>query len=437
MRLEDPAALTHRRILRIAGPIVLSNATVPLLGAVDTAVIGQMGLAAPIGAVGLGSTILMIFYWAFGFLRMSTSGLAAQDKGAGDPLALSATLIRAALIGAGGGLMLVVLHPLLFALAFQVAPASDEVERLARQFLTIRIWAAPASIALYGITGYLVGTERPRAVLALQLWQNGVNMGLDLLFVPGLGWGVPGVALATTLAEVSGLVLALWLVRDRLIRLPMALLMARDALRRTFSASRDILIRTVILQLSFTAFTFIGARFGDTTLAANQILSTFLGITAFALDGFAFAAETLVGQAIGARDPEALRRATRLAMLWGYIGAAFLAVALALGGWLAIQTMTTAPDVRAEALALLPFLVAAPLIGVACWIFDGIFIGALMTGAMRNAAIQVGLFYAAALAILVPLFGNPGLWSALMLMNAARGLTLWRAFPRVLARATA
>lgn len=437
MRLDDPGALTHRRILRIAVPIVLSNATVPMLGAVDTAVIGQMGQAAPIGAVGLGATILMIFYWAFGFLRMSTSGLAAQDKGAGDKLALSATLIRTTLIGAGGGMVLVVLHPLLFALAFRIAPASDEVEQLARQFLTIRIWAAPASIALYGITGYLVGTERPRAVLALQLWQNGVNMALDLAFVPGLGWGVPGVALASTLAEVSGLILALWLVRERLIRLPLALLLAKEALTRTFSASRDILIRTVILQLSFTAFTFIGARFGDTTLAANQILSTFLGITAFALDGFAFAAETLVGQAIGARDAGALRRAVRLSMLWGYIGAALLAAALAVGGWLAIQTMTTAPDVRAEALALLPFLVAAPLIGVACWIFDGIFIGALMTGAMRNAAIQVGLFYAATLAILVPLFGNPGLWCALMLMNAARGLTLWRAYPRVLARATA
>lgn len=426
--------LTHRRILKIAGPIILSNSTVPLLGAVDTAVIGQMGQAAPIGAVGLGATVLMIFYWAFGFLRMSTSGLAAQGKGAGDGLALSATLIRATAIGIGAGLVLILLHPLLFAGVFALAPASQGVEDLARQFLQIRIWAAPASIGLYALTGYLIGVERPRAVLVLQLWQNGVNLGLDLLFVPVLGWGVPGVAWASTIAELTGLALALWLVRDRLIRLPMATLMDRVALRQSFTASRDIMIRTVLLQLSFTAFSFLGARMGDTALAANQILQSFLGIMAFALDGFANAAETLVGQAIGARDRAGLIRATRLSMAWGYAGAAALALILAASGWLAIQTMTTAEDVRAEAVRLLPFLIAAPLIGNAAWIYDGVFIGALETGAMRRAAIGVAIFYALALALLVPPFGNPGLWSALMLMNAARGLALHRAFPQVLAR---
>ena len=426
--------LTHRRILKIAGPIILSNSTVPLLGAVDTAVIGQMGQAAPIGAVGLGATVLMIFYWAFGFLRMSTSGLAAQGKGAGDAQALSATLIRATAIGIGAGLVLILLHPLLFAGVFALAPASQGVEDLARQFLQIRIWAAPASIGLYALTGYLIGVERPRAVLVLQLWQNGVNLGLDLLFVPVLGWGVPGVAWASTIAELTGLALALWLVRDRLIRLPMATLMDRVALRQSFTASRDIMIRTVLLQLSFTAFSFLGARMGDTALAANQILQSFLGIMAFALDGFANAAETLVGQAIGARDRAGLIRATRLSMAWGYAGAAALALILAASGWLAIQTMTTAEDVRAEAVRLLPFLIAAPLIGNAAWIYDGVFIGALETGAMRRAAIGVAIFYALALALLVPPFGNPGLWSALMLMNAARGLALHRAFPQVLAR---
>ena len=427
--------LSHRRILKIALPIILSNSTVPLLGAVDTAVIGQMGQAAPIGAVGLGATILMIFYWAFGFLRMSTSGLAAQAKGAGDGAELSAVLLRATLIGAGGGLAVLVLHPLLFAGAFAISPASEGVEALARQFLTIRVLAAPASIALYALVGYLIGVERPRAILVLQLWQNGVNLGLDLLFVPGFGWGVAGVAWASTLAEVSGLALGLWLVRDALRRLPLAVILAPGALRQTFAASRDILVRTVLLQLSFTAFTFLGARFGDTELAANQILMIFLGIMANALDGFANAAETLVGQAIGARDAAGLRRATRLSMGWGYAGSAALAAALALGGWLAITTMTTAPDVRAEALSLLPFLVAAPLIGNAAWIYDGIFIGALETRTMRQAAVQVTVIYALALAVLVPIFGNPGLWAALMVMNAARGLTLRRAFPRVLARA--
>lgn len=432
-------ALTHRRILMIAFPIVLSNATVPLLGAVDTAVIGHLGLAAPIGAVGIGATILSTLYWAFGFLRMSTSGLAAQSKGAGDAVELSATLIRVLAVAFAAGLTLILLHPWLFALALRIAPASPEVESMALTFLSIRIWAAPATIGLYALTGYLVGTERTRAVVALQLWQNGLNMGLDLWFVMGLGWGVGGVATASLLAELTGFALGLYLVREALAPLRAALkrLIDPEALRRTFSASRDILIRTVILQVSFTTFVFLGARFGDTTLAANAILLQFLSIMAFALDGFAFAAETLVGQAMGGRDPLALRRAARMAMQWGYGGAVALSLIFAFGGYLAIHLMTTAPDVRAEALTLLPWLIAAPLIGTACWIYDGIFIGALMTHAMRTAALQVAVLYAAALAILVPTFGNQGLWAALMLMNAARGLTLRRAFPQILARAEA
>ncbi len=429
--------LTHRRILTIAIPIVLSNATVPLLGAVDTAVIGHLGLAAPIGAVGLGATILSTLYWAFGFLRMSTSGLAAQAKGAQDPVEHSATLLRALLIAVIAGIALITFHRPLFALAFQIAPASPQVESLALTFLSIRIWAAPATIGLYSLTGYFVGTERTRAVLLLQLWQNGLNIALDLWFVIGLGHGVAGVATASLIAELTGLALGLYLAREALAPLRAALKRLADpqALRRTFSASRDILIRTIILQLSFTTFVFLGARFGDTTLAANAILLQFLSIMAFALDGFAFAAESLVGQAMGAKDPAALKRAARMSMQWGYGGAILLAITFGLGGYLAITLMTTASDVRTEAFHLLPWLIAAPLIGTACWIYDGIFIGALMTHIMRNAAIVVACIYAAILAILVPTFGNQGLWAALMLMNATRGLTLYRAFPQILTRA--
>ena len=185
-------AITHGRVLRIAGPIVLSNATVPLLGAVDTAVIGQLGDAASLGAVGIGAVILATLYWAFGFLRMSTSGLAAQAQGAGDGGERSAVLFRALIVGGLAGLVLVAAQGALFAGAFWVSPASAEVETLARDYLAIRIWGAPATIALYALTGWLVGLERTRGVLILQLWQNGLNIGLDLWFVLHLGWGVPG-----------------------------------------------------------------------------------------------------------------------------------------------------------------------------------------------------------------------------------------------------
>lgn len=426
--------ITHGRVLRIAVPIVLSNATVPLLGAVDTAVIGQLGDPAALGAVGIGAVILATLYWAFGFLRMSTSGLAAQAHGAGDHAERSAVLLRALIVGAVAGLALVAVQVLLFAAAFAVAPASAKVEHLAGQYLAIRIWGAPATIALYAITGWLIGLGRTRGVLALQVWQNGVNVGLDLWFVLGLGWGVPGVASATLIAEWTGLVLALWLAREAFgpgFREAMALLGNRLALRRMFTASRDIMGRTIILQLSFTSFVFLGARFGDVTLAANQVLMQFLEVTAYALDGFAFAAEALIGQAVGARSASQTRAAARICMQWGIGGAIGLALVFALTGPAIIDLLTTSGVVREEARAYLPWLVAAPLIGIAAWIYDGIFIGAMLTGDMLRAMLASVAVYVLALAVLVPLLGNHGLWAALMVLNGTRTLTLWRLYPKV------
>lgn len=430
--------ITHGRVLRIAGPIVLSNATVPLLGAVDTAVIGQLGDAASLGAVGIGAVILATLYWAFGFLRMSTSGLAAQAHGAKDAGERSAVLIRALIVGLGAGLALVLAQGLLFAAAFWVAPASAQVEGLARDYLEIRIWGAPATIALYALTGWLVGLGRTRGVLVLQLWQNGLNIGLDLWFVLGLGWGVPGVAAATLIAEWTGLLLALWLARDAFgaaLREALARLGDRVALRQLFSVSRDIMARTIILNLSFTTFVFLGARFGDVTLAANQVLMQFLEITAYALDGLAFAAEALVGQAIGARSVSQTKAAGRICMQLGIGGAAVLALVFALTGPGIIDLMTTSPEVREAARGYLPWLVAAPLIGVAAWIYDGIFIGALLTGDMMRAMVLSVAVYVVALAVLVPLGGNHGLWAALMVLNATRTVTLWRKYPKIAARA--
>jgi MATE family multidrug resistance protein len=206
------------------------------------------------------------------------------------------------------------------------------------------------------------------------------------------------------------------------------------ALRAMFTASRDIMLRSVILQLSFTTFVFLGARFGDDTLAANQILLQFLSIMAFALDGFAFAAESLVGQAIGQGSRAALQQASRICMQWGYGGAILLALTLAFAGPVLIDLMAKAETVQQAALLYLPWLIAAPLIGAAAWIYDGIFIGALMTGAMVRAALQVVVVYIAALLLLVPTIGNHGLWAALMVMNAARGITLNRAYPAIAAR---
>lgn len=428
--------LTHGRVLRIAVPIVLSNATVPLLGAVDTAVIGQMGQAAPLGAVGLGAVVLATLYWMFGFLRMSTSGLAAQAEGAGDLPERTAVLLRALMLAGLTGLGLVALQGLLFAGAFRLAPASTEVESLARQYLAIRIWGAPATIALFAVTGWQIALERTRGVLALQLVQNGINIALSVWLVIGLGWGVPGVAWATLTAEWGGLALALWLCRDAfgpVLRPALARLRDATALRRMFTASRDIMGRTVILQLCFTTFVFLGARFGDVTLAANQVLMQFLELTAHALDGFAFAAEALIGQSVGARSRAATRRAAAICLQWGVAGAVGLVAIFALTGPQLIDLMTTAPDVRAAARTFLPWLVAAPLIGVTAWIFDGIFIGAMRTGPMLRTTVMSAGVYALALAVLIPALGNHGLWAALMLLNVSRSITMARAWPAVVA----
>jgi MATE family multidrug resistance protein len=435
----DPVgALTHRRLLNIAVPVVLANVTVPLLGAVDTAVVGQMGEAAPIGAVGLGAVILTGLYWIFGFLRMGTTGLTSQAIGAGDRPEADALLTRALLIAFAAGAGIIALQVPLFAGAFLLAPASDEVEAMARDYMAIRVWSAPALIALYGITGWLIAAERTRAVLAIQLVMNGMNIALDLWFVLGLGWGVPGVAVATFLAEWSGFAVGLWFCRDAILRghwkdWPRVFDAAR--LRRMGVVNGDILIRSLLLQGIFISFLFLGAGFGDVPLAANQVLLQFLHITAYAMDGFAFGAETLVGQAMGARRRAALRRAARLASLWGLGTGAAFAAAFAIAGPSIIDVMTTAEPVREAARDYLPWVVLAPFLGAAPWMLDGIFIGATRTRDMRNMMAVSAAIYAAAALALTPAFGNHGLWAALIVSFVARGLTLWLRYPALEAEA--
>ncbi|MCB1368213.1 MAG: MATE family efflux transporter [Rhodobacteraceae bacterium] len=419
--------LTHRRVLKIAVPIVLANATVPILGVVDTGVVGQMGQAAPIGAVGIGAIILTAIYWIFGFLRMGTTGLTSQAHGAGHQVEVKALLMRALLTGAAGGVLVIALQVPLAALAFRLAPASAEVEGMAATYLQIRVWSAPAAIALYGITGWLIALERTRAVLLLQVWMNGLNVVLDLWFVLGLGWGVGGVATATFLAEWSGLALGLVICRKGFAGgawRDWARVFDLKRIRRMMSVNGDILVRSVLLQAAFISFLFFGAGFGDVTLAANQVLLQFLHITAYGLDGFAFAAETLVGQAMGAGALTTLRRSAILTSGWGLVIVLALAVVFALFGGAIIDLIAKAPEVQVEARAYLGWMVAAPLIGIGSWMLDGIFIGATRTRDMRIAMFWSALVYVGAVLVLVPLWGNHGLWAALMVFFVARAATL-------------
>lgn len=424
--------ITHRRILSIALPIVLSNATVPILGAVDTGVVGQLGDPIPIGAVGIGAVILSAVYWVFGFLRMGTVGLTSQALGAEDRGEADALLSRALLVGLSGGVLIILLQLPLFTAAFLLSPASDQVESLARDYMTIRIWSAPAAIALFGITGWLIAAERTRAVLLIQLWMNGLNILLDIIFVLELGWGVQGVAFATFLAEWSGLALGLWFCRDAFGRpywRQWPRILDRARLWHMASVNRDILIRSMLLEAIFISFLFFGAKFGDVPLAANQVLLQFVHIFAYALDGFAFSAETLVGRAKGRRDPVRLRRSAVLTSLWGSVVAVMLALAIAVAGPALIDLMTTSPEVRAEARNYLPWVIATPILGVAAFQLDGIFIGATQVRDMRNMMFLSALVYFAAVSVLVPVFGNHGLWQALLISYAARAVFLGWKYP--------
>lgn len=430
--------ITHRRVLNVAIPIVISNATYPILGLVDTGVVGQLGEAAPIGAVGIGAIILSGFYWLFGFLRMGTSGLVAQARGAGDAPETGAILMRGIIIGITAGLLMFLLQVPLFWGAIQIAPATAEVEGLANSYMSIRVWGAPASIALYAITGWLIAMERTRAVLLLQLWMNGLNIVLDLWFVLGLDMGVEGVATATIIAEWSGLALGLWLClaafggdqwRD------WGRIFDRIKVRRMMVVSGDIMLRSMLLKASFMTFLFIGAGMGNITLAANQILMQFVEITAYALDGFAFAAEAMVGSALGAKNRAALRRAAILSSQWAFVGAVVLTLVFTVFGPAIIEIMTTAPDVRIEAKKYLWWMIIFPIIGMPSWMFDGIFIGATHTRDMRVAMLQSTVVYAAVLFLLVPTMGNHGLWLSLMIFDLVRALTLWRYYPALEAAA--
>lgn len=430
--MTDAVPLTHRRVLKIALPILLASVTTPILGVVDTGVVGQIPEPEPIAAVGVGAVILSAVYWVFGFLRMGTTGLTSQAVGEGNRAEIAALLTRSLMIGLAGGVIFILIQPLIYWGAFEISPASAEVEGLARSYMQIRIWSAPAAIAIYGITGWLIAQERGRAVLALQLWMNGVNIVLDLVFVLGFGWGVEGVAIATFIAEWSGLAMGLWLCRAA-FRHPSWRDRARVfdplKLRRMAVVNTDIMIRSLLLQAIFVSFLLSGARFGDVTLAANQVLLQFLHVTGYAMDGFAFAAEALVGQAFGARAIARLRRAAVLATFWATV----TAVLMALGFWLigpwAIDLMARAPEVRETARVYLPWMIAAPIMQIGLIMMDGIFIGATRSADMRNMMAVAAAVYFAAVWALTPGLGNHGLWLALHISFAARGLTLLARYP--------
>lgn len=427
-----PSMLNHRAILRIALPVMLSNVSTPLIGVVDTAIVGRIPDPAYIGAVALGALVFTFVFWAFGFLRMGTTGLTAQALGAGDGEELVAGLGRALLIAAVVGTVLIGLQWPIRELAFGLIEGSDRVEGLARDYFDIRIWAAPATLANYALLGWFIGMGRTDIGLVLQLVLNLANIALDAYFVLVLGLDVRGVALGTLLAEylavLVGLVVAIVHIRRNGARLSLARLLLADRLRRTLAVNRDIMIRSLALIFVFVWFMAQGARHGDVTLAANAVLMQFVSVSAYFLDGLAFAAEALVGRAVGARNRADFRAAVRLTTVWAVAVALLISVAFLLVGPWVVDALTTDSATRTAARDYLPWAALAPLAGVWAFQLDGIFIGATRSVEMRNAMLVSLAVFLLAWWLLQP-WGNHGLWAALYVNYLARTLSLGWYYP--------
>ncbi|WP_263140716.1 MATE family efflux transporter [Pseudomonas sp. RIT-PI-AD] len=426
-------APTHRRVRALAAPMILSNLSVPLVALVDSAVVGHLPHAHQLGAVAVGSSLYMLIVGVLTFLRMGTTGFAAQAAGRRDGGALRQILLQGLALGLGLALLLGVLAIPFGGAALGLMNPSAELDGLAREFLHTRRFGLPAALANYALVGWFLGTQNARAPLAILLLTNLSNAALSLWFVLGLDWGVVGAARAAVLAEWSGAVLGLLLTRGALRRFPgrpdWSALRRWMAWRPLLAVNRDIFIRSLALQAVFFLVTVQGARLGDTTVAANALLLNGLLLTAYALDGLAHAVEALCGHAIGARDRPALYRTLVVAGGWALLASAAFALAFSLGGGLLVDLQTDIGEVRQVARSYLPYLAVLPLVAVWSYLLDGLFIGATRAREMRDAML-IALALGLPLGWLLQGLGNHGLWLAFLAFMAIRGLCLggfaWR-----------
>lgn len=431
--------MNHAAIWQKAWPIILANAAVPLLGLADTAVIGNLGNLVQLGAIAFGAMIFSFIYWSFGFLRMGTTGFTAQAAGARDEAEVRATLGRALVVSVGLGLVVILLQVPLARIALALLEGSAEVEAITRDYFTIRIWGAPATLSIFALTGCLIGLGKSRELLLVQVFLNGLNILLDVLFAGVFGWGAQGIALGTVIAEWTAVILAGGLVLKLLRRRqmdsesfwPWSRIGDTGKMLRLMAANTDILLRTLLLLFSFAWFINQSARFGDAVLGANHILLQLVSFSAFFLDGYAFVTEALVGEALGAKRRQDLAMAVRRSSELAAVTATILALLIVCFGGLAIAALTNIDAVRVAAGDALGWAGLYVLLSFAAFQLDGIFIGATRTREMRNASFYSLIAFMLAWWWLTPLFGNHGLWCAFVIYVCARALALAAYYPRL------
>ena len=430
----------HKRVLQLAWPIILSNLSVPLVGAVDTAVVGQLSHPRYMAAVAVGTIIFSSIFWIFGFLRMGTTGFVSQAHGKNDPQQVSLAFLRALLIALLLAVLLLIFQKPLGWLAFSLMGAKPEVSSVAESYYAIRIWSAPATFINYCVLGTLIGLQRMKLALLTQLILNSANILLDVYFVLGLEMDSDGVALASVISDYLAAIFGLWLLRKPLNPLltsahaTLRCLVQKRELRALFSVNGNLFIRTLFLTSAFFFFTSQSAQFGTTVLAANAILLNMLQMLAYGLDGFAHAAEALVGGAYGNRDKQAFKNAVRVSMFWAGIAALSITAIIAVFGSSIIHMMTRIEAVIVVAEIYLPWLIIAPVIAVWSYQFDGIFIGTTQTTIMRNTVgIALAIYVITAL-LGMPHFGNHALWASMLLFLLLRGVSLALYYPKIVSK---
>ena len=414
---------------------MVSNLALPIVGMVDTAVAGHLPGPEYLGGVGVAALIFSFTFWTFGFLRLSTTGYIAQAVGRGNRAEFKAIVIRASVLALAIALALILLQDPVRWLALDLVEAGPDVSHQAGLYFEVRIWAAPAVMGNFIVLGALIGLQRTGMALAVQAVVTALNVILDLLFVLVFGWGVPGLAAATVVAEYAGLAMGLGVLVCVLPggRTPWPFGVARDlqSYRPLLALNRDLLIRTLLLNLAFAVFVSLSARIDDTTLAANEVLMMFMTLVAFVLDGFANACEAIVGEAYGRRDRRMLKEAVRVTFIWSGLTALLACLVFALAGELMIRVLTDIPDVREKASAFLHYMIVMPVIGVWSFQLDGIFTGAARGRDIRNAMIVAVIIFFPSILLLHALHGNDGIWIGLGVLFTVRAVALWYHYPRL------
>ena len=425
-----------KKIFRLALPNIITNITVPILGMIDIAVAGRLDSVVYIGAIALGSNIFNMIYWNFGFLRMSSSGFASQAYGARDFAESMNVFIRSLAIGLGIGFIILLLQYPIGEVAFRLIKSSPESVHHVKTYFRIIVWGAPAVLGMYAFKGWFIGMQNARIPMLIAILNNVLNIILSVGFVFGLGMSIDGIALGTALSQIISFFVAaiLWQKYYGRFRKYVRKEMIWDklAIRQYFKGNSDIFVRTFLLTLVTTFFTFASSGMGDTILAVNALLMQFFMLFSYFMDGFAYAGEALTGRYIGAKNRHMLQFMIKRIFFWGLMVSLFAAIVYTFFPDLILRLLTNDIAIIAETKNFMFWTLLIPLTGFSAFLWDGIFIGATASVEMRNAMILASIIFFISYFLLTPLWGNNALWFSFIIYLAARGITLtfmsWKTF---------